>query len=48
MDPWTFDHARKPLTGEFTFHGRLFVVGNHFTSRLGSFSLYGRPQPPEE
>jgi predicted extracellular nuclease len=44
-----FDSARKPLVGEFTYHGqRLFVVGNHFTSRLGSSSLYGRPQPPEE
>src|SRR5215204_5634503 len=30
-------------------HGqRLFVVGNHFSSRLGSSSVYGRPQPPEE
>ena len=35
--------------GEFTYHGqRLFVVGNHFTSRLGSSALFGRPQPPEE
>jgi uncharacterized protein len=44
-----FDSARKPLVGEFTYHGhRLFVVGNHFTSRLGSSALYGKPQPPEE
>jgi uncharacterized protein len=44
-----FDRARKPLVGEFTYHGRrLFVVGNHFTSRLGSSALFGRPQPPEE
>jgi uncharacterized protein len=44
-----FDNARKPLVGEFTYQGRrLFVVGNHFTSRLGSSALYGKPQPPEE
>jgi predicted extracellular nuclease len=45
----SFDRARKPVVGEFTYHGhRLFIIGNHFTSRLGSSALYGRPQPPEE
>src|SRR5829696_4349460 len=44
-----FDRARKPLVGEFTSHGhRLFIVGNHVTSRLGSSSLFGRPQPADE
>ena len=41
-----FANTRKPLVGEFTFHGRtLFVVGNHLTSRLGSTALFGPRQP---
>jgi predicted extracellular nuclease len=42
-----FDDSRKPLAGEFTFHGaRLFVVANHFNSKGGDDPLFGRFQPP--
>ena len=39
--------SRKPLAGEFTFHGRtLFVIANHFDAKLGDDPLYGHRQPP--
>lgn len=42
-----FENSRKPLVGEFLFNGRtIFVVGNHFTSRIGDDPLFGRFQPP--
>lgn len=42
---WTT--SRKPLAGEFTFHGqRLFVIANHFNSKGGDTPLFGHIQPP--
>ncbi len=42
---WTT--SRKPLAGEFTFHGHhLFVIANHFNSKGGDQALEGRYQPP--
>jgi uncharacterized protein len=42
---WT--SSRKPLAGEFTFHGHhLFVIANHFNSKGGDQALMGRYQPP--
>jgi len=39
--------SRKPLAGEFTFHGtHLFVIVNHFNSKGGDDPLRGRFQPP--
>ncbi len=45
-DPaWT--DSRKPLVGEFRFHGRkVIVVGNHFDSKGGDQDADGRFQPP--
>ncbi|MFG3295543.1 endonuclease/exonuclease/phosphatase family protein [Streptomyces sp. NPDC048179] len=44
-DAW--DSSRKPLVGEFVFHGEtVFVVANHFTSKGGDQPLHGRYQPP--
>ncbi len=46
QDP-AWDNSRKPLAGEFTFHGRtLFVLANHFDSKGGDQPLMGRYQPP--
>jgi predicted extracellular nuclease len=45
-DP-AFTDSRKPLAGEFTFHGqRLFVIANHFNSKGGDTPLFGHVQPP--
>ena len=49
LDPanaaWT--DSRKPLAGEFTWHGkRIIVVANHWNSKGGDDPLYGRYQPP--
>ena len=45
-DP-AFNGSRKPLAAEFTFNGqKLFVIANHFTSKGGDQSLFGRFQPP--
>jgi predicted extracellular nuclease len=42
---WT--SSRKPLAGEFTWHGqRLIVVADHWNSKGGDDPLYGRFQPP--
>jgi predicted extracellular nuclease len=41
-----FNMSRKPLAGEFTFHGsRLFLIGNHFNSKGGDQPLFGHFQP---
>lgn len=40
--------SRKPLVGEFRFHGKpVFVIANHFTSKGGDQPLHGRNQEPE-
>lgn len=42
-----FTTSRKPLAGEFTWHGRrLIVVANHWNSKGGDQPLFGRFQPP--
>jgi predicted extracellular nuclease len=42
-----FQDSRKPLTGVFSFNGQdIFVIANHFNSKLGDQPLYGRYQPP--
>jgi predicted extracellular nuclease len=42
---WT--DSRKPLAGEFKFHGRtVFVITNHFDSKGGDTAFYGPTQPP--
>ncbi|CEM26444.1 unnamed protein product [Vitrella brassicaformis CCMP3155] len=41
-----FQKSRKPLAGEFRFKGEtVFVIVNHFISRLGSCALFGSVQP---
>jgi predicted extracellular nuclease len=43
-----FTASRKPLAGEFRFHGHhLFVIANHFNSKGGDQPLFGRFQPPQ-
>jgi uncharacterized protein len=42
---WT--SSRKPLAGEFLFNGhKVFVVANHFNSKLGDDPMWGEHQPP--
>ncbi|WP_406090929.1 endonuclease/exonuclease/phosphatase family protein [Streptomyces sp. NBC_01013] len=42
-----WDDSRKPLVGEFLFHGKpVFVIGNHFASKGGDQPLHGRYQEP--
>lgn len=42
-----WEDSRKPLVGEFRFHGRsVFVIGNHFGSKGGDQPLHGRYQEP--
>lgn len=42
-----WDSSRKPLVGEFRFHGEsVFVIANHFTSKGGDQPLHGRYQQP--
>ncbi|MDQ0377818.1 endonuclease/exonuclease/phosphatase family protein [Amycolatopsis thermophila] len=39
--------SRKPLAGEFVFHGHtVFVIANHFNSKGGDQPAHGRYQPP--
>ncbi|WP_420644077.1 lamin tail domain-containing protein [Candidatus Leptofilum sp.] len=39
--------SRKPLAGEFIYGGQtIIVVNNHFNSKGGDDSLFGRVQPP--
>jgi predicted extracellular nuclease len=45
-DP-AFTNSRKPLAGEFRWHGEtFFAVANHFNSKGGDDPLFGRFQPP--
>jgi hypothetical protein len=42
-----WDDSRKPLVGEFRFHGRtVFAVAVHFASKGGDDPLFGRWQQP--
>lgn len=42
-----FSGTRRSLIAEFTFKGqRLFVIGNHFNSKLGDRSHWSAIQPP--
>lgn len=44
-----WDDSRKPLAGEFRFRGRtVFVVANHFDSKLGDQNADGRFQYPAQ
>ncbi|WP_443059165.1 lamin tail domain-containing protein [Streptomyces sp. NBC_00487] len=44
-DAW--GSSRKPLVGEFVFHGeQVFVIANHFGSKGGDQPLHGRYQEP--
>ncbi|WP_055491630.1 endonuclease/exonuclease/phosphatase family protein [Streptomyces sp. TP-A0356] len=44
-DAWK--SSRKPLAGEFVFHGRtVFVIANHLNSKGGDQSLHAQYQPP--
>jgi predicted extracellular nuclease len=46
-DAW--DASRKPLVGEFSFRGQsVFVIGNHFDSKLGDQNQDGRFQYPAQ
>ncbi len=50
IDPTSsaWDSSRKPLVGEFRFRGQdVFVIGNHFDSKLGDQNADGRFQYPE-
>jgi predicted extracellular nuclease len=43
-----WDDSRKPLVGQFRWHGQdLFVIANHFSSKGGDDPLFGRWQQPE-
>lgn len=42
-----FKKTRKSLQATFEFNGKqIILINNHFTSRLGSSSLFGTQQPP--
>ena len=42
-----FSNSRKPLAGEFLWRGKtIFAIANHFNSKGGDDSLFGRFQPP--
>ncbi|MFB7114969.1 endonuclease/exonuclease/phosphatase family protein [Streptomyces sp. NPDC056291] len=42
-----WNSSRKPLVGEFTFQGKkLFVIANHFASKLGDQGVDSRFQAP--
>ncbi|MER6434446.1 endonuclease/exonuclease/phosphatase family protein [Streptomyces sp900105245] len=44
-DAW--NTSRKPLAGEFRFHGEsVFVIANHFNSKGGDQPIHGRNQQP--
>jgi predicted extracellular nuclease len=46
QDP-AWKSSRKPLVGEFIFHGRtFFVIANHLAAKLGDQGLDSRFQPP--
>ena len=51
IDPTSsaWESSRKPLVGEFRFRGQnVFVIGNHFDSKLGDENADGRFQYPEQ
>lgn len=42
-----FADSRKPLVGQFRFHGQnVFVIANHFNSKGGDDPIFGRWQQP--
>jgi uncharacterized protein len=42
-----WDASRKPLAGEFIFNGHnVFLVANHFVSKIGDDPMWGQHQPP--
>jgi len=44
-----FAASRKPLVGQFLFNGEtVFVVNNHFASKIGDDPAFGTNQPPVE
>ncbi|MFE5212854.1 lamin tail domain-containing protein [Streptomyces sp. NPDC056600] len=44
-DAWK--NSRKPLVGEFKFHGeQVFVIANHFASKGGDAPMHGKLQEP--
>lgn len=44
-----WQYSRKPLVGEFSFHGKtVFVIANHFDAKLGDQNQDGRYQYPEQ
>src|SRR5205823_3459836 len=51
IDPGSsvWEASRKPLAGEFRFRGKpVFVVANHFNSKLGDQNADGRFQFPNQ
>jgi predicted extracellular nuclease len=49
VDPMniSFENSRKPLAAEFMFRGhKIFVIANHFISKIGDDPLTGNNQPP--
>ncbi|MCR9205073.1 MAG: hypothetical protein NXH75_10875, partial [Halobacteriovoraceae bacterium] len=41
-----FKNTRKSIIAQFDFHGeKIFVIGNHFNSKLGDTSVWGARQP---
>lgn len=46
-DDRAFRRSRRSLVAEFQFKGeKIFVIGNHFNSKLGESSRWGAQQPP--
>lgn len=46
-DDLAFEESRKPLATEFIFKNQsLFIIANHFKSKIGDAPLYGEIQPP--
>lgn len=42
-----FQNTRKSTVAQFEFRGeKVFVIGNHFNSKLGDSSFWGATQPP--
>ena len=42
-----FNFSRKPLAGEFMYHGdKVFIIANHFNTKSGDDPLFGHFQPP--
>jgi predicted extracellular nuclease len=42
-----WNSSRKPLAGQFLFNGHsVFVIANHFVSKLGDDPMWGTNQPP--